>query len=486
MVLAGVAGFGADAQAGGVEVGDVGARALGRGTAYTVGVSDPTAVHYNPAALARMRGTTVLYNHGLYFHRTSFQRAPLGQGLPDPAAAWGADAGTEFALSRDRERLFPLGLFAAVTSDFGLENWGFGLGVHGPSGVGKRDYAGYGPQSFQLTELEVFVAYYTLAAAWKFKNIFGIGASVQYVDLIRLKYGLVVDAELSETLNPIPQEAGSTQVINVLDLKDRTGATAQIGLWYRPHRRIELGASSRIIPVFLRPRGGVGVDKPELVADELTVEMPLTLPAIVRAGVRYIHDTGTREVFDIELDAVWENWSTIENYDLEFDGVVNGQELTDLRIPKNWKDTGSIRLGGDYHVLPRYLTVRTGGFFETAAVRDNYSHLDFPSFTRGGLGAGITGGYRGVYLTVGYMHVFQEDREVNERVGKVFAQRPLAACPERCGGLSGVPANAGRFQSSFDILTLGLDIQFRELLGHRAGRRRAPATPEPEPQRPNP
>jgi hypothetical protein len=52
--------------------------------------------------------------------------------------------------------------------------------------------------------------------------------------------------------------------------------------------------------------------------------------------------------------------------------------------------------------------------------------------------------------------------------------------------LSGVPANAGRFQSSFDILTLGLDIQFRELLGHRAGRRRAPATPEPEPQRPNP
>ena len=104
-----------------------------------------------------MRGTTVLYNHGLAFHDTRFQRAPLGQGLPDPTAAWGADAGTTFAEAQSRRKLFPLLIALAVTSDFGLENWTFAAGVFGPNGVGRLDFPDYGAQSFMLTDLDVIV-----------------------------------------------------------------------------------------------------------------------------------------------------------------------------------------------------------------------------------------------------------------------------------------------------------------------------------------
>ena len=86
-----------EARAGGFEVPDLGARAIGRGGAYTVGVADGTAMHYNPAALAKIRGTTVMYHHGLAFSNTHFQRAPLGEGLADPMGAWGAQAATTFA-----------------------------------------------------------------------------------------------------------------------------------------------------------------------------------------------------------------------------------------------------------------------------------------------------------------------------------------------------------------------------------------------------
>lgn len=482
------------AHAGGFEVPDTGARAAGRGGALAVGVEDLTALHYNPGALAKQRGTTILYNQNLLFHRASFTRAPLSQDV------WGVDQ--KFDTVRDARKLFPLGLFAAVGTDFGLKNWTFAAGIYGPSAVGRHDYPEYGPQSFQLTDMNVLVAYYNLSAAWKYKDVFGIGATFQWVDLVSMKYSLVVDSAVTSALNPVPSST-STQLTNELQLKDHTAATGILGLWYRPHRRIEIGMASRFVPVYLKAKGGVGVDKPEVLTGDIHVEMPLTLPANFRGGIRYIHEVASapglapRRWFDVELDVFYENWRTIDAFRLKFDGEINGRDIQNLTIPKNWRDTVSVRLGSDIWALPPYLTVRLGGFYETPTQSGAYSHLDFPAFARGGLGTGLTAGAKGVYFTVGYMHVFQQSRTVSELGGKVFQQRPLAPCPAGCDGLSGVPANAGTFRSSFDLLNLGIELKFAELL---AGRRRAraqkrsapaaaaPASPPPgaEPGAPGP
>ena len=374
-------------RAGGFEIPDRGAKALGRGGANVVGVDDATALHYNPAALAKLRGTTLLYNHSLIWHDTRFTRAPL-------SSAWGDDAGTTFPTVRDAKKLFPLGLFAAVSTDFGLENWTFGAGVYGPHSVGQHDYPEYGPQSFMLTDMNVLMAYYSLAAAWKWKDVFGVGVTVQYVDLLQLDYSLVIDSTFTEGLEPIPSDA-STQLTSKLHLKDRTGGTAIVGLWYRPHRNVELALASRVVPVMLEPRGTMQVDKPTLVTDDIRVTMPLTLPATLRGGVRYIHYAKDRQWFDLELAAEWENWSVIDAYDVQVSGRISGQEIQDLRLGKNWRDTVSVRLGGDVNVIPKHLTVRAGGYFESAGSPRSFSHLDVPSFMRGGLGAGLTAGGRG-------------------------------------------------------------------------------------------
>jgi long-subunit fatty acid transport protein len=464
--------------AGGFEIPDTGARAVGRGGAMAVGVEDLTAMHYNPGALAKQRGTNVLYNQNLTFHRASFTRAPL------TAPVWGVDE--RFARVEDRKKLFPLGLFAVVGTDFGLKNWTFAAGVYGPSAVGSHDYPDYGPQSFQLTDMSVLLAYYNLSAAWKWRDKFGIGATFQWVDMLQMKYALVVDGSAANNLHPSPSQDG-TQLITKLNLKDHTAATALVGLWYRPHRRIELGLASRVVPVFLRARGGVDVDKSTLVTRDIRVELPLVLPATLRGGIRYLHEVEhagkTRRWFDLELDVFYENWSSIKSFDLRFDGAISGQELGTVKVAKQWKDTVSVRLGGDFIALPPYLTVRAGGFFESPTQGKQYSHLDFPAFMRGGIGAGASAGAKGVYFTLGYMHVFQQTRTISESAAQVFQQRPLAPCPAECGGLSGVPANAGTFRSSFDLLNFGLELRFAELLAGRnakreaakAGRERAPA-----------
>jgi long-chain fatty acid transport protein len=458
------------AYAGGFEIPDTGARAAGRGGAMVAGADDLTAMHYNPGALARQRGTTFLYNHNLTFHRATFHRAPLTEEV------WGVDE--TFEPVKDRRKLFPFGLFLVVASDFGLKNWTFGAGIYGPSAVGRHDYPVYGPQSFQLTRMDVLLAYYNLSAAWKFRDLFGIGVTVQYVDMIQMKYALVVDSRAVDSLNASPDPEG-TQLETQLNLKDRTAATARIGVWYRPHPRVELGVSSRVVPVFLRPEGGVTVDKPELVTDDIHVKMPLVLPATVSAGIRYMHENATRKWFDIELDVVYENWKTIDSFDLDITGAISGQALSDLSIAKKWKDTVSVRLGGDVFALPPYLTVRAGGYFETPTQDREYSHLDFPAFMRGGVGAGLTAGAKGVYGTVGFMHVFQRDQAIAESEGQVFQQRPISPCPEECDGLSGVPANAGTFTSSYDLLNLGIEIRFAELLAGRRAKKKAAAEPAP-------
>lgn len=458
--------------AGGFEVPDQGARAVGRGGAYAVGAADLTALHYNPGKLAPLAGTRVLYSHNLVFQDTSFQRATLSD-------AWGADAGTSFDPVHDKAKLWAGNGFGVVGSNFGLKNWMFALGVYGPSAIGKHDYPNYGPQSFLLTKMDVMVVYYSLAAAWQIPKKFGVGVTLQYVDMPTMRYALVADSTPVPTIDPIPDESG-TQLITDLNMADRVGFTALVGLWYRPHSRVELGVGGRVVPVDMNAKGGVSTDKSTLVSDDMTAQMRFQLPAQLRGGIRYIHplkksDTGEDEGerFDLEVDVTWENWSQIDAFRLQFDGTINGQPIADLTIPKKWRDTVSVRVGGDVNLLNNHLTLRAGGLYETGASHPDFAHLDFPSFNRGGISAGVTGSIRGVALTVGFMHLFVQQQETTELAAKGFQLRPLAVCPDRCGGLSGVPANAGTFRSRIDILALSLDLHFNEMFPNMGKKWRA-------------
>ena len=470
------------AHAGGFEIPDNGARAVGRGGAFAVRADDLTAILHNPGGLSRLRGTRFLYSHNLIWEPVSFERAPSSLKYTDPYPPTRPES---LALTKveNQDELFPLGMMAALSSDFGLDDWTFALGIFGPNAVGHVQFPVAGGQRYMLTSTDILLIYYSLAVAYGQKDLFGVGLTLQYVDMPSTEFNLVIDATPGGALNPY---YSSADVEASLQLADHTAFTAIVGGWWRIIPELEVAVSGRVIPVYLDPEGEVVLHnvpgQATFTPQQLGIKgsharLPLTMPIIVRGGLRYRYVeevkneegvvTDEHEVFDIETNVVYESWSMLDAYNVELDGESNlftAAPLPDLKINKAWRDTVSVRLGGTWDIVRDTFGVSLGGYWERGAVPDAYTHLDFLSFDRYALGGGLRFTQWGLDFSVSYNHVFQEDRDVSESTAKVYQQRPLSPCPGStpCGGGNGVPANAGHYESSFDILAFGVEIHFDE------------------------
>ena len=454
---------------GGFEFPDIGTRAVSRGGAFAVLADDLTAMAHNPGGLIRGEGTRILYNHNLVwapmlFERQNSQIGDVPDGSPDDPLAG----------SENQNPLFPLGATFLVGSDFGLDNWAFALGVFGPSAVGKKDFPVQGGQRYLMTSSDLLV-YYTASIAYGIKDTFGVGVSLQYVHTPHVRFGLVVDAVPPPSQGLSPYYSSFDLEAN-LDMSDDFSFAAIIGGWWRVLPQLELGLSSRVAPVPLNLEGTLelnqvpgSISTENITLRDSSVSMDLALPVVVRGGLRYRHpDAEDNEIFDIEANVVWENWSVLESYDTKLngsvtlEGVLPEQALPDIEIPRAWRDTFSVRLGGTYNPIPKMLGLSLGGFWERGATPENYEHLDFPSFDRLGVGGGLRLSYSGVDFNVSYMHIFQETRETKEINAKIFQTRPLNECPDGCADFDGVPANAGKYTSSYDVLSLGVSVHPEE------------------------
>lgn len=443
---------------------------MSRGGAFAVKANDPTAQVHNPGALSKLAGTRILYNHVLMWEDLTFTRAETG--LPQ-----GQDYGTTpNATVTNEEELFPLGLMLIGTSDFGLDDWTFALGMFGPHSHGDKRFPVQGGQRYLLTAMESILFYPSLSVAYGDSDTFGVGVTLQYVLAPRVKLGLVVDGSPSGELHAYHS---SNDVEAIIELKDNAGFTAIVGGWWRPSPALEVALSSRVLPVDLGLEGDYSLrnipgqtqfSDAQLDVTNSSASLDLTLPPIVRAGARYRHlrDDG-RELFDIELNVVYEAWSMLERYEVDLEGTINlfvGAESPDTIIEKRWSDTVSVRLGGTYALVDDInmtIDVSAGAYWESGAVSENYAHLDFLGFGRVGLGLGTSARFGGLKFSLAYSHVFQEDLEPTELSSKVYQERPLDPCPESCdggAGWSGVPSNAGLFQSSYNLLAFGLQADF--------------------------
>ncbi|MFT5434161.1 MAG: long-subunit fatty acid transport protein [Myxococcota bacterium] len=450
------------AQAGGFELPGIGARSLARGGAFGVLADDLTAIGINPAGLIRNKGTRLLLDYSMKWQHVTYTANEFsGQSAPD----------SFLEPSENQSPFFGLGAELVLASDFGLDDWAFAIGVYGPNAVGNGDYGTEGGNRYMLNDMDVVLLYYTLTVAYGWEDTFGVGVSLQYAHAPQADLSLVVDGTALSKVNPY--NSPNFDLLANLKLKDNFAVTAIAGAWWRVIPELEVALSARVVPVSLDLKGDLklegvegGVDISKVSQQNTSVALDLDLPVWVRAGLRYRHLKGDREVFDIELNVQWENWTVFKEYAVDLQGTVNidglESKLTSLNIPRAWRDTVSVRLGGTYNAVEDLLWVSLGGFYETAAVPEGYEHLDFLSFARFGVGTGVRFTIAGFDLTVAYMHVFQETRTNDERSAKIQQQRPLAPCPDSCEGFEAAPANNGKFESSFDVLNVSLQFNFDE------------------------
>ncbi len=225
-------------------------------------------------------------------------------------------------------------------------------------------------------------------------------------------------------------------------------------------------------------------------------------PGEVSQLSRRVEDPMANERFDVELNVVYERNSRFDEYGVNMGSCAPGRFVTEdlggattgntcgptnaagispyiieadaflpatlpgtLVIPHNWRDSLSIRVGGDYNVMPGLASVRLGLSFETKGIEDGFEQLDFLPFMRIGAHVGLTMRLGMFDVSLAYARIQQFDTTVSlddAGLKQINADERLAELEGRSPNLGqGTIVNGGRFSSHFDVLSLGLTYHFR-------------------------
>ncbi|HVZ75070.1 MAG TPA: outer membrane protein transport protein [Polyangia bacterium] len=432
------------ARAAGVEHPDVGTIAIGRGGADAAAPDSGLALQYNPAGFARQGGLRVTLDANLAWQQLRFSPvsgAPVSNAAPPflaPAAvvSWG--------LSR-------VGPLPALT---------FALGATGPAAIGKLSYPAAGTQRYALVSSDTTIAYLSGAVAATLARWLDAGVTFQLVKGTATFTQAVWSGEVMGT------DAAQDTVAHV-DVTSGLIPTAVLGVTARPSPRVAIGVSYR--PRFTFDAAG-----------SLTTELPATaravgahqtgtsasfllpMPDVIRAGVQ----VKPQARWLVEGDVVVERWSTLDALRIVPHGITidspnlgTSKPLPDIVLQKSFTDAFSVRVGGDYAVLPGRLTVRAGYLHETSAVPLASTSVDFPNWQRDAVSAGASFAIPRTPVTVdvAYAHHFLPTRTVTN---SAIVQVVTPCLSPGCTDPAPTPVGNGRYEASLDILSLSLRLAF--------------------------
>jgi len=467
---------------GGYYSGALGARAAGRSGAFAARADDPTAAHYNPAGLADVRGTMVMVGDRFSYNAYAFTRAPTDDwGHPNPDGSAPRVTFDEVRNGTPWQGLEPI---VAVASNLGLSDWGFALCAFAAPGASKFNFPKTGGQNYMMLSREAIILDYTASAAWKFHDMFGVGATAEWITVPRLKYSLMVDASpFAMADNPVSSDL---DMVATTDGSDWFTFNAILGAWFRPTPSLQFAVAGQVVPTSIDTRsrvsiepvnitnaGSVALSRDDVPANDVNVILPL--PMMARVGVRYRGLSGAREIFDVELDVEYETWSRVNEFTLEtrnLRAMFNGGDalLGTIRIAKHWKDTVAFKLGGDVSVIPDRLVLRGGAFYETATADPAYANVDFPGgpMFGGSIGSSLKHGQWELALAYQVRH--QATVSIDESRAGVYQQVPGGACQQPYSDtnacdphLMGRPSpvvNAGTYDATSHYLVLALVYRF--------------------------
>lgn len=510
--------LGGVAFAGGFEHPDNGTVAEGRGGAFTARASNGEAFHYNPAGLAGQRGTNLMIDSNFTDMHACFTRAgeyPSGSGVPPGTlyseagemcenhgfflAGWGPMLTFSTDLGNPKLPVFGIGFWGPSS----LIETGYSQGgedVDNPSLVtfqqGDRTRAAWAPNRFDLVSNKLEVIYISPTIAYQVTPALRVGAQFQwmYASFEFTNYGIVSLAD------PSGQSAR-----NHLQVQDIFTPAFQIGAQYQLGRNLQLGLNFRYVSAFDADGDldvvAVDIDRTDpanpkeldLGSDTVSAELNVNQASSLRLAARFFIPRGLAgpldtvtdragkvrawdpmldEIFDVELDYVFETNSgigvfeivsndRIELKDENGDVFLASDPVGKLELPHRYQDTHSFRLGSDINVLPGLLTGRLGFGYETETSPNDYTLLDFPAWARFSVHAGATVRLGPADISLAYAHIFMGDRDVTN--GGARAAGPGGLCdPATLDGenAEACVVNNGHYEASYDVISLGVQGRF--------------------------
>jgi len=379
-----------------------GAKALGRGGAYTAGVDDLSAQFHNPAGLVRIGDPQIMLDISWVEATSSFQRSGeyVPQGETDPVP---------FDEVKEEGAPFPIPSLAFGTH-FGLEDWTFAIGFYphyAPHSVWPDD----GAQRYSLIDSTEWQAYGGPTVAHRFNDWLSVGIGLQWTFLRADR-----DFELSSCVAPTCEDNPTYDIDSSVKSLDPFTPSANLGILIEPTDRLSLGLLVQP-PINYSAKAKVTTHIPEenplhalvdgsdtswnFSDDDATLKVGF--PLILKAGA----DLAVSDRVHLELDAGYQGWSRTKEIlltDLDItipldpdaikSGVIvddDGQTTVDddVKIPANYVDSYSVHLGGEWATSEK-LDLRAGTFYETSAVPTEWYNVTELDANKIGFGIGAS------------------------------------------------------------------------------------------------
>jgi long-chain fatty acid transport protein len=443
-----------------------GVRPLARGGAFTAGADDLGAIWYNPAGVFDS-GTQFLFDASwLHFSDDYTRKAIVHQRDPNTGQ-----------IVSSFEQTFPT--VSGSTPVLPIPTIAGSLQVHPDVVVAIGMMAPYAALVSYPKELDGKPAPQRYSLITLDGSLLGVvGAWVGYKphEKVRLGAGveMLVGKFVSTTMfsSCVPDkffcapEQPEWDTLTQLTAGPIFTPSGNVGLKVLPHKMVKIGAAFQL-PFWVRAPATVRAKLPTTPAFEKASQdgedatVKFSLPWSLRLGV----ELAPVERLALELDASIEGWAmhdaiTVTPKNLALRNVVgfpDPYKLPEQSITRNFRNTASARLGGEYGIpIGDYkLTVRGGLSYESSAIPPEYMSaltVDAHKITAG-LGLGMhVGKWR---FDAVYAHIFCLDTTVDPRDARAPLLVPVQA---------NVPephyVNGGEYKVTGNVLGLGLSYQF--------------------------
>jgi long-chain fatty acid transport protein len=364
--------------AGGFQLNEHGAKAMGMGGAFTAVANDPTAIYWNGAGLTQLGGTNFIIGGTLIAPGSSFRGV--------------APQITEY--KTDDQVFYPPHIFAThrINNDFAV-----GLGFTVPFGLGTKwadDWVG------KYLALKTDLMVFTISPVLAYQIMDGLSVSAALV------YSWAT-VEITRKNSQTPFEGDA---FVQLKGEDNSAFGYNLGLMYKPMEKLSLGVSfhSQVKYDFKGTANTTGAEQ-LIAAGELPVNeditAELTTPFNLAFGIAY----DVMPNLKISADFQYVGWSSYDTLKVDF----TNPNFTDLASPRLYDNSYIIRLGGDFKVTNEF-ELLGGIYFDKNPVKPEYLNPSLPDANRIGLSIGIN--YKildNLGVSASYLHIFASQLEVS-------------------------------------------------------------------------
>jgi long-chain fatty acid transport protein len=386
LIALSLAGLGGTASANGFLLNEFDAKAVGRGNAETATDTDPSAIYYGIGGLAAGEGTQVM----------------IGASLIAPQASFTNSADGVKTDSTTSPQYVP-GIFL---SSHVTDMVAVGIGFYTPFGLAVN-WPDSSPQNDVVQDAALHTFFITPSVGLNLGSVvpgLAVGAGFDIVPAtVELTQRIYFGADRSD-----PNNVGTAHLAG-----DAVGFGGRLGLMYRPHSqpRLSFGAMWRS-KVALDMSGNADFDAPQPYRAQLPPDGKVTttvnLPQSFSAGAGYL---ATPDL-ELELDAIWTNWSQFQNLDLNVPSSSGGSMK--ISQPRDYNDTFTVRLGGEYRFPHLGAALRAGFIYDPTPVPAEHETAELPDIDRYDVTLGASKSFGSYAIHGGLLWVLPGSRKTSD------------------------------------------------------------------------